>query len=279
MVVPLPQLATAIAQNEARTRGASLAGQPLGGLLFGVDRALPFLADALSYATSVLSLLFIRTPLQEERMRSSALRREIGEGLRWLWGQHFLRAAALLVAGSNMIFQAVVLVVIVLAKERGASPGLIGVILGFFGGGGFAGSFIAPLLQRRVPGKSIVIGANWVLALLLPPLAIVRDPLALGPILGAIAFVGPTWNVAIGAYQLSLTPNNLLGRVGSVTMLIAWGAIPLGSLVGGFLLERFGAATTTMILSAGMLTIAGAATLGPVVRHAPTLGDLRRAAP
>jgi MFS family permease len=35
-VVPRAQLATALAQNQARDQGADLAGQPLGGLLFGI---------------------------------------------------------------------------------------------------------------------------------------------------------------------------------------------------------------------------------------------------
>src|SRR5207253_1248078 len=45
-IVPKEQLATAVAQNQARVQGADLAGQPLGGALFGVSRLLPFAADA-----------------------------------------------------------------------------------------------------------------------------------------------------------------------------------------------------------------------------------------
>ena len=47
-LVPQPQLATAVAQNQARDQGADLAGQPLGGLLFGVSQLLPFAVDATS---------------------------------------------------------------------------------------------------------------------------------------------------------------------------------------------------------------------------------------
>ncbi|HEV8339675.1 MAG TPA: MFS transporter [bacterium] len=251
-VVPPAQLPAAIAQNEASGRGSSLAGQPLGGIFFGLHKALPFVIDAVSYIFSVVTLMFIKTPLQGDQVRSSTkLQQEIGEGLRWLWNQPFLRAAALLVGGSNLIFQALVLVVIVLAEDLGASPGLIGVILGFLGGGGLLGTLVASPVQKRVHAKVIVIGANWVWAILLPVLAFIKNPLALGPVLGAIAFVGPAWNVAVGTYQLILTPDNLRGRVGSVSMLIAWGVIPFGSLVGGFLLERFGAITTILLLSGG----------------------------
>ena len=45
-VVPKRQLPDAAAVEQARLSGIFLAGAPLGGFLFGVGRALPFLADA-----------------------------------------------------------------------------------------------------------------------------------------------------------------------------------------------------------------------------------------
>jgi len=62
----------------------------------------------------------------------------------WLWRQPFLRAAALLVGGSNFIFQATVLVLIVLAQARGGSAALVGVVLCLMGAGGLPGAFMAP---------------------------------------------------------------------------------------------------------------------------------------
>src|SRR5256885_16269041 len=66
-IVPKEQLPTAIAQNQARIQGADLVGQPLGGALFGLSRLLPFVVDAVSYAVSFISLLFVRPAFQEER--------------------------------------------------------------------------------------------------------------------------------------------------------------------------------------------------------------------
>jgi MFS family permease len=63
-IVPLEQLPQALAQNEARERGAVLLGQPLGAILFGVARWVPFLADTLSYVASLLTLALIRKEFQ-----------------------------------------------------------------------------------------------------------------------------------------------------------------------------------------------------------------------
>jgi len=57
-------IVTAVARNEARSYGTSLAGPPLGSLLFGLGRSLPFFGNALSYLFSLVAVLFIRRPLQ-----------------------------------------------------------------------------------------------------------------------------------------------------------------------------------------------------------------------
>src|SRR5215204_3545294 len=55
-VVESHQLTAALSMNEARTRAAGLAGAPLGGFLFALGRAVPFLFDAVSYLASVGTL-------------------------------------------------------------------------------------------------------------------------------------------------------------------------------------------------------------------------------
>ena len=276
-VVPPAQLAAALGRNEARERGAYMLGFPLGGILFGVGRAVPFLVDALSYAASIVTLLLIRKDFQGELrpQRATRMASEVKEGIVWLWNQPFLRATAFLVAASNLLFAALVLVLIVLARDGGASAGLIGVMLAGAGVGGVAGSLLAPRLERRLSMKRIVIGANWVWALLLPLMLVAPGPLALGGIFAAMAFVGPVWNVAIGAYQLTITPDRLLGRVTSAETLLAYGAIPLGSLAAGLLLEAAGARGAIVALAAGMLLVAVAATASAGIRSAPSLAEAR----
>jgi MFS family permease len=94
-VVPPRQLPAAVATRGARESIVRLIGPPVGGALFGLGRAVPFLADAASYAFSIVSLLAMRTPFQETReVDRSPLRTQIAEGFRFLWSQPFLRTAA-----------------------------------------------------------------------------------------------------------------------------------------------------------------------------------------
>src|SRR5580700_10144996 len=64
MLVAPSQRSAAVGQNEARQNAAQLAGPALGGTLFGLSRAAPFAADAVSYLASLVTLPFIKAPMQ-----------------------------------------------------------------------------------------------------------------------------------------------------------------------------------------------------------------------
>src|SRR5918995_7461807 len=274
-VVPKEQLPTAVAQNQARDQGAELAGAPLGGLLFGLDRLLPFLFDALSYAIGFVTLLFVRPALQEDRPpRETRVREEVVEGFRWTWHQPFIRAIVILVGGSNFAFNALFLVLIVRAKDLGASAAWVGAMFAFLGAGAILGALIAPAVARRVPAKIVIVGILWLWAVY--PLVLVAAPnaIAMGVVAGVVNITGPIFNVVLSAYRYALVPDRLLGRVGSVVLLVAWGTIPLGAISAGFLLEGFGAVTTMLVLAGVNVAVAVGATLARTVRNVPPVDEL-----
>ncbi|GAA3601338.1 MFS transporter [Nonomuraea rosea] len=61
-VVPVVQLPSAFAQEEARGHAARLIGPPLGALLYGLGRAVPFLVDAVTFLVAMLCALFAKVP-------------------------------------------------------------------------------------------------------------------------------------------------------------------------------------------------------------------------
>ena len=70
---------------------------------------------------------------------------------------------------------------------------------------------------------------------------------------------------------MALVPNELLGRVNSAAMTLAYGAMPIGSVGAGYLLQGVGSEGAVLVLSAGMLLIAVVATISPTLRHPPSL--------
>src|SRR6202011_1327863 len=123
--------------------------------------------DTVSYLCSVLSLLFIRTPFQQERTRTSrALMAEVKEGLKWLWEQRLVRSLALLICGLNLMTGGITLIIIVLGQHVHASTVDLGVLFSVAGVAGVLGSLAAPLLHRRLSFFVIAISVLWVQALL-----------------------------------------------------------------------------------------------------------------
>jgi hypothetical protein len=196
---------------------------------------------------------------------SRKLRAEVGEGLAFTWRQPFLRYTAFFAASVNVLLQVLTLGLIVLARHDGASAAQIGLIVGCMGAGGLVGAFAAPWVQRTIPAGITITGCTWTWAVLLTLIVLVRVPLWLCPIVAVFGFVGPSWNVSVQTYRMHITPNELLGRTSSVAMQIAWGVIPLGSLLAGFLLQALSPAAAMTIVAAGMAVTAAAATaVGPV---------------
>lgn len=261
LVVADSQIAEAVTRNQARSEAAAIAGPPLGGLLFGAARLLPFAADAVSYLFSALGALCVATALQEprtgQRQRPVV---EVGEALRWFWSQSFLRASALAVAASNFTLVAVELVLIVRAREAGAAPATVGVMLSMVGAGGLIGALIAIQITRRVPAPVIVIGNFWVDAALLPLLALTHSPYLLGTIVGVVALGGPAWNAVVVGARLTLTPDHLRGRVISAARLISGSLLAVGPLVAGLLTQDVGSTDTLSALAGWQLLVALAAT-------------------
>lgn len=84
-----------------------LAGPPLGALLFGVGMAVPFGVNALCFVLGAALISRIRPPATEPERPNAALRREVVEGLRWLWANKPVRTLALTITAFNVRFGSV----------------------------------------------------------------------------------------------------------------------------------------------------------------------------
>jgi MFS family permease len=273
-VVPPGQLPRAAAGEQSRIATVQLAAPPLGGVLFGFARLVPFAFDVASYVFSVFSLLAIRTPFQEQRERATTrVREEIAEGFHWLRGRPFLWVIQLVAAGANLVFEALLLTLIVVAKRDGLSSAQIGLLIGGLGATLLLGSLAAPLLQRRV---SIRIATALETGTTLSILAYVFVPnvyVLVGALLPTV-FIVPTVSSSVIGYRLAIAPEALVGRVNSVARTIALVGAPLGSLAAGFMLGAWSPQTTVAILCV-LAVVLLVWTLGsPSLRESPDLTQL-----
>ena len=273
-VVPRPQLPMATNVLTARIAIVRLAGPPLGGVLFGIARSLPFFADAGSYAASTGSLLAMRTPFQEERERESApMMQSLVEGLRFLWANPFLRTIVSIFTLSQIVFPGVSLAVVVIGKRQGLSGGEIGALVALFGVFLLVGSVIAPVVRRLLPTRVLIVLEFWTWAgcglfLIWPSVYV----LAVSLIPTALAI--PTTDSIVWPYQLSLTPDRLMGRTQAAISTLTNGTAALGPLAAGFLLASVSARATIAVFAAFGVAMAIWGTLSPAIRAAPSLEEI-----
>jgi hypothetical protein len=273
-VVPARQLPAAAGAQTGRQAAVRLAGPPLGGALFGLARALPFLVDAASYACSVASLWLMRTPFQERRAPDrSPLRSRLAEGFRFLWGHRFLRTCAFLFGLSNFVGPGVLFMVVVVGERQGVSGGEVGVLVASFGACLLLGSLLSPLVRRFLPVRAVLLLELWTwpgCALFLAwPNAYV---LAASILPTALAI--PSSDSVVHSYRIAMTPDRLLGRSESVRTTISLLIAPLGPLVAGALLEASSARAAVACFAAFGLALAVWGTLSPSIRAAPNVEDL-----
>lgn len=206
------------------------------------------------------------------------MRADIAVGLRWVWDRAFFRTALLIIAGSNLVFQGLILTVAVVVREDGGAAGTIGLIMASGGMGGLFGALVGGWLNKRLAMRQIMIMAHVTWALVMPAAVFFRQPVALGVLFFITSHIGAAVTVSGMSYQVRITPNNMQGRVGSVVMLLVSGASSLGALGTGYLLEAVGTRHTLMVVSGVMVVLALVAT-AVFTRPGAALEDRQDSAP
>jgi MFS family permease len=267
-IVPQSQLADAASIQMGRLSTVRLAAPPVGGALFGVSRALPFLADAVSYAFSTASLLLMRTRFQEER--EPGARTNFREGLSYFWRIPFLRVTTGMIAVSNLAASGAPIALIILAHRHGFSSSAIGGFVAIQGAALLTGSTLSPLLRRIFPMRAILLSEFWS-ALVFAAFLAHPSVYVLAVAASVHAFWFPNTDSAMMAYSYALIPDRLLGRAMAASYSLRASAGPLGPLVAGLLLSHASPRITIVALAAPCVVAAVLGTLSASIRDLPSL--------
>jgi hypothetical protein len=245
-----------------------LAAPPAGGALFGLSRGLPFVADAVSYAFSTISLLLMRTRFQEER--TPGARPRFREGFVYFWRIPFLRTTIGMIAASNLAASGVPIAVIVLAHRHGLSSAAIGGFVALQGVTLLAGSTLSPLLRRVFPMRAILLSEFWT-ALVYASFVAYPNVYVLAVAASLHAFWFPNTDSAMTAYSYLLIPDRLLGRAMAASNTLRAISAPLGPVAAGLLLSHTSPRTTVLVLAVPVVVAAAVGTLSASIRDLPSL--------
>jgi predicted MFS family arabinose efflux permease len=278
-VVDKMQLPAANSLNSVADTTALLVGPSIGTFLYGtVSRMAPFIVDSVSYVVSVVSLFFIRTPFQAERVEAKRhLLAEIREGISWWWTRPLLRFMAFLNSGLNLSNGPISLILIVSARAMGAPDAAIGVLFSIGAVGGICGALVGPRVQRRFTYGQAVPSIVLYGALVLPLLGLAPSLLVLGIAAALMFAAGSTYDIVQYSYRLAMIPDKLQGRVNSSFRLVAWGSRPIGAAICGVLLQWVGPGPAGLFFGGIMLVLSMLAFANPHIRNAPPLAEVTAA--
>jgi len=245
----------ALGRSASQISGPSAAGVLIQ--LIGAPATLA--ADALAHLGGAVSISRLRTNATQERQQIP-LRRDMIEGLRFVWRQKPLRrvagaAATLNLGGASIaaifyIFAYRTLKMTPLVAGGVASVGNIGLIIGSVG---------APRAIRRFGSGTVIrlglFGAA--ISIWLIPVAQAGLPwLVLGAYELSFACLSVTFAIAQLSWRQAATPPILQARTHSIMRSISLSTLPIGALLGGATASRYG--ITAAIFTGASIATAGA---------------------
>jgi predicted MFS family arabinose efflux permease len=165
--------------------------------------------------------------------------------------------------------------VLLLTRNLGASPGIVGLLLA----GGGLGGVLGALLSNRIStwlgqGRTI-----WVSIAVTSPFGLLIPLVGHGWLLSlyglgwlVYSFGAVVYNIAQVSFRQAICPDRLLGRMNASVRFMVWGTIPLGALVGGVLGTLIGIRPTMWVGAVGMMFAALPLLFSPLrkLRDLPT---------
>jgi predicted MFS family arabinose efflux permease len=267
-------LGEANAKLQGSAQVAFVGGSGVGGLiaqLFGAVGGI--LIDALTYLVAVISLGSIRRrePKIDRSARRTTIRADIAEGVKFLVRDPYMRVIALCAGVENLLLSgALALLVVFLVRDVGVSAGFVGVLMIADSLGGLAGAIIA----TRVTAWLGTARALIVLAVASAPFGLLIPLTSKGA--GLLFFViglgvPAAGMVACGiisaTFRQRYVAANMQGRVSTTAMVIVYGSMPIGALIGGALGSTLGITTGLWIMLGGLAAAKWLRFIGPIKKN------------
>ena len=231
---------TANGRLQASYSAAMVAGPLLAGVLVAVvDLETVFLVDSASFAVSAVSLGLVRRSFNpDEPPERKHILRDVSEGLRYVLGHPVLRNISLMMALINFVLATTFTQLVLFASvELDASDTQIAVLFAAGAAGVVCLGLAAGPLRRRLSFSVAALGALMVEGALGVVFAFNNVYWLALVLWAAMSGLGLFFNINTTSLRQQIVPSHLLGRVVSIAGVMAWSAIPLGALLGGWAIE------------------------------------------
>lgn len=274
-IVDNSQIGQANGRLEASVQVARVAGPGAAGWLIGLMTApatLMLTAGTLGISAGAVFSI----PGKEEKpkpRRDVSLRKQIREGIDFVVGEPLLGPLFLCISAGGLFGQGVWTLMPILAlRELGMSAQVFGSILSAGAIGGLLGAMVNRRIVRRL-GEGHTIAIFNIVACAVNfgmPLAVFAGARA-WVVLLFVGFVASFFQTVYNIVQLSLRqricPLPLLGRLNATFRFAVWGAMPIGSVLSGWVAGLIGVVPALCLFLLATLGAGIALCFTPVVKR------------
>jgi predicted MFS family arabinose efflux permease len=232
--------------------------------------------QAVCVSLGALLVFRISFPQPERSGEPQHIRRDIADGVRWLWHNAAVRTLTLTIVSFNVTYGAAWSVLVLYSLER-LHLGEVGFGLLTTAGavGGLVGTASYGWLEKRVSLGNIMRVGLVIETLTHLSLALTTIPavaLVIFFVFGAHAFI---WGTTSSSVRQRAVPRELQGRVGSVYLIGVFGGIVAGGVIGGVVARQWGVTGPFWFAFVGSALIL--AVIWPQLRHIAHADEQARA--
>lgn len=252
ILVGRSQLARANSIFEAVYSFGYIIGPAIAGFLAATIGPGPTLAiDAASFALSSFALALMRRDLRAPSDRAeTSIVADIREGIDFIVHHPILRPMIVFWALVNIALAPLVAALTVhVTRDLGQDETVLGLVLTAYGIGTVVGALSTARFSRRAVAP-FLLGGTLTTGLLLTVVSRVE---LIPVLLFAASIAGAAQSVVLVTYltaRTNMSPDALLGRIGSTARTLSLGLQPVGLLVGGALIDLTDGSTTIAVMGA-----------------------------
>jgi MFS family permease len=212
-------------------------------LVFFVPVEMLLFIDAASYLVSVFTLALVRVsfniPSDDAPQEKKSILHDVIAGLRYVLSHPVLRMISLMMALVNFFGSTIGFELVYFAKRQLLLANWqYGILLAAGPIGVVVLSLLAGPLHARFKFSRVALGALATEGFLTVILGLTTFFWAAVPLMALTQGLGILFNINTGSLRQAIVPNHLLGRVVSIAGVLAWSAIPVGTILGGLAIDR-----------------------------------------
>lgn len=244
--------------NQGREAAVRVGGGPIGGLLYAVGAAIPFLVSGALLGLLIASARAIRADLRPPAApKTSEPRRgivrsvgqSVAQGVTFLWGHHILRTLAIAALFINAAFSVVISTALLGLLGDGYSALQLSDLEAVYGAVMLVTALVAAKVVGRLPTGRLLMGAQVFIVCVAVGAAGWHSYAMLFVWLSLYGLVTPLFATSLSGYTFARTPDRLQGRVHSAAALLELSATMVIPALAGWMVHA-GCATQSYLVGA-----------------------------